>query len=134
MTGFNSIFAAENIISMRKQSLLFVAGAVLFLASCQNTASENTVSQEQIDSAVNAREAEIRAEMQAANDSLIDAEAMRRVDSIMNTGKQPVPATTTKQAPPRTTGTKTGGTKPAVTPPRSTQDEKFDQRQDGGRT
>ncbi len=76
---------------MKKQTLLLMAGGMLALASCNNNAAEGTgASQAQIDSMVNARVEEIRTEMMAQNDSLINAMAAMRADSIVaamkNTG------------------------------------------------
>jgi hypothetical protein len=67
---------------MKKQSILFLAGALLCLASCQSNMSE-TNNQEQIDSAVNARVEEIRLEMMMQNDSIINSLAQLRADSII---------------------------------------------------
>lgn len=67
---------------MKKQSFLLMAGALMALASCQNDNS-NTADQAQIDSMVNARVEEMRIQMMAANDSLINIEAQRRADSII---------------------------------------------------
>lgn len=66
-----------------KKQLLLIAGTVLTLASCQNEAANTTDNQAQIDSAVNARVEELRMEMMMQNDSIINAEAQRRADSIV---------------------------------------------------
>ena len=75
---------------MKKQSFLFIAGALLTLASCQSDTNDNGASQAQIDSTVNARVEEMRMQMMAQNDSIINAEAQRRADSMFaamkNTG------------------------------------------------
>ncbi len=75
---------------MKKQFLFLMAGGLLAFASCNN-AAEGGMSEAQIDSAVNARVEEIRAEMMAQNDSLINAMAQMKADSIiaaMNTGSK----------------------------------------------
>ncbi len=76
---------------MKKQTLLLMAGGLMALASCNNNAGEATgASQAQIDSMVNARVEEIRTQMMASNDSLINAMAAMKADSIIaamkNTG------------------------------------------------
>lgn len=68
---------------MKKQSFLLVAGALIALASCQNNATDTGANQAQIDSAVNARVEELRMQMMMQNDSLINAEAQRRADSMI---------------------------------------------------
>ncbi len=72
---------------------MFAAGAaVLFFASCQENTTDNGLNQAQIDSAVNARVEEIRTEMLMQNDSIINAEAQRRADSMMAVAAgKPVP-------------------------------------------
>lgn len=100
---------------MKKQTLLLMAGGLMALASCNNNAGEATgASQAQVDSMVNARVEEIRTQMMASNDSLINAMAAMKADSIIaamkNTGgtitkttktvikpaAKPEPTTTTK--------------------------------------
>jgi hypothetical protein len=68
---------------MRKQSFLFIAGAVLALASCQTENTDNASDQAYIDSTVNARVEEMRVEMMMQNDSMINALATLRADSII---------------------------------------------------
>ena len=66
---------------MKKQGLLLIAGGMLALASCQNDANTGA-SDAQIDSMVNARVEELRMEMMMQNDSLINAMAVVKADSI----------------------------------------------------
>jgi hypothetical protein len=87
---------------MKKQVLLFMAGGVLAFASC-NQPTETGMSDEQIDSTVNARVEEIRAEMMAQNDSMINVLAMERADSIIAAMK----GTGSKSTGKKTTTTKT---------------------------
>ena len=69
---------------MEKQTLLLMAGGILALASCNNEqAADAGMNQAQVDSAVNARVEEIRAELMAQNDSLINALAQWKADSII---------------------------------------------------
>ena len=82
---------------MKKQGLLLIAGGMLALASCQNNVSTGT-SDAQIDSMVNARVEELRTEMMMQNDSLINAMAIVKADSICGAKKT------------------TGSTKPAPKP------------------
>jgi hypothetical protein len=94
---------------MKKQSFLLVAGSLLTLAACQNNANEGG-NQAQIDSMVNMRVEELRVQMMAQNDSIINAESQRRADSIIAAMKGGNTVTTTTH---RTTTVKNtpGGTK-----------------------
>ncbi|MBS1781816.1 MAG: hypothetical protein JSS78_01990 [Bacteroidetes bacterium] len=86
---------------MKKQFLLAV-GSVLALASCQNEASNLGVNQAQIDSLVNARVDAIKIQMMAQNDSIINAEATRRADSIVAAMKGGAPVAKPAPAPSHT--------------------------------
>lgn len=79
---------------MKKQTLLLLAaGATLAFASCNNNApATGGMSQEQIDSTVNARVDAIRTELTAQNDSLINALALVKADSIIAAMKSGAPA------------------------------------------
>lgn len=70
---------------MKKQLLLLTAGSMLAFASCKNEAPaiDAGASQAQIDSIVNARVEEMRAELMAQNDSLINALAQWKADSMI---------------------------------------------------
>lgn len=87
---------------MKKQSLLLITGGLLALASCN---SENTgnaeAAQAKIDSMVNARVEQIRTELAAQNDSIINVMAMERADSIMAamSGKKVVKKKAAEPAP-----------------------------------
>jgi hypothetical protein len=98
---------------MKKQSFLLIAGSLLTLAACQNNANEGA-NQAQVDSMVNARVEELRMEMMAQNDSIINAEAQRRADSIIAAMKGGNTVTTTTK---RTTTVKNtpSGTKTTTT-------------------
>lgn len=96
---------------MKKQSLLLITGGLLAMASC-NTEPAATAdnSQAKIDSMVNERVEQIRLELQAQNDSIINEMAMYRADSI-------IAARTGKKAPARPKPTpSTGVDKPADAP------------------
>ncbi|OSZ79322.1 hypothetical protein CAP35_14005 [Chitinophagaceae bacterium IBVUCB1] len=79
---------------MKKQSLLLLAGGMLALASCQNEAAAPAAgpSEAQIDSMVNARVEEARMELMASNDSLINALAQWKADSMIAAMKGSKPA------------------------------------------
>ena len=98
---------------MKKRSFLLIAGTLLTLAACQNNAN-NGADQAQIDSTVNARVEELRLEMMAQNDSIINAESQRRADSIIAAMKGGNTVTTTTK---RTTTVKNtpSGTKTTTT-------------------
>ncbi|MGN6476442.1 MAG: hypothetical protein ACTHKV_04400 [Flavipsychrobacter sp.] len=97
---------------MKKQTLLLLAaGATLAFASCNNKApATGGMSQEQIDSTVNARVDAIRTELTAQNDSLINALALVKADSIIAAMKSgapaPKPAAHTTKPKPNTKETK----------------------------
>lgn len=107
---------------MKKLSLLLFTGATLALASCGgDTSGNNAPSQAQIDSMVNARVEELKAEMAAKNDSMINAMAQMKADSIIAATKSG--STTAKNVPAKTT--KPATTKP-TTPPKSDKQDKLD--------
>jgi len=68
---------------MKKHSFLVLAGGLLAFAACNNPSANTGASQAQIDSMVNARVEAIRAEMTASNDSMINAMAQIKADSMM---------------------------------------------------
>lgn len=69
---------------MKKQSLLLITGGLLAMASCNTEPAANADdSQAKIDSMVNERVEQIRLELQAQNDSLINAMAIYKADSII---------------------------------------------------
>jgi hypothetical protein len=94
---------------MKKQFLFLMTGGLLALASCNN-ATEGGMSEAQVDSMVNARVEEIRAEMMAQNDSLINALAQVKADSIIAAMKGGKSVTT------KTTTTKTTTVNPTAKP------------------
>lgn len=96
---------------MKKQALFLMAGALVAFASC-NTAPNEGASEAQIDSMVNARVEEIRLDMMAQNDSLINAMAQLKADSIiaeMKGGKKAPAKATTKNNTTQAAGS-SGGT------------------------
>lgn len=72
---------------MKKQSLLLVTAAMLVAASCNTETGNDDAAQAKIDSMVNARVDEIRIELKAKNDSIINELATWRADSIINAMK-----------------------------------------------
>ncbi|MBN8671716.1 MAG: hypothetical protein ACK4EY_03790 [Flavipsychrobacter sp.] len=86
---------------MKKQTLLLLAGGMLAFASCQNEAPAGSAgpSEAQIDSMVNARVEAMRSELMAQNDSLINALAQWKADSMIAAMKGAKPAATPKPAP-----------------------------------
>lgn len=87
---------------MKKQTLLLLAGGMLALASCQNEAPAVSAgpSEAQIDSMVNARVEAIRGELMLQNDSLINALAQWKADSMIAAMKGGAkPAASAKPAP-----------------------------------
>lgn len=106
---------------MKKQALFLLAGGLLTFAACTNEqANTGGYTQEQLDSAVNARVAELQAAMQASNDSAINALAQWKADSMIAAAKGQAPTTTrpTKPSTPSTPSTpKTEDPKPTTPTP-----------------
>lgn len=68
---------------MKKQSILFLAGGLLALASCNNNAGNGGMTQAQVDSIVNIKVQEMTVQMQASNDSMINSVAQMKADSMI---------------------------------------------------
>jgi|GEM_PF-6252871 len=102
---------------MKKQILFLAAGGALAFASCNNEGAGG-YTDAQVDSMVNARVELIQAELEAKNDSLINALAQWKADSIIAASKssgtvkkaapaRPAATTTKKEEPkPKSDGTK----------------------------
>ena len=122
---------------MKKYAILLLAGSIIGFSSCGD--DSNTTTQEQIDSAANARAAAIEAELTAKNDSLINAMAMMKADSAARADSL-ARTSSTSTTTTRTTTTTTKSTKPATTKTSSstTKDGRLDidkdiSKQDDGR-
>lgn len=113
---------------MKKHSFLVLAGGLLAFAACNNPSANTGASQAQIDSMVNARVEAIRAEMTASNDSMINAMAQIKADSMMAAMK-PGTTITTSTNTTRTVKTPKPTPKP-VEPPKPTNPK--DSRFNGG--
>jgi hypothetical protein len=118
---------------MKKQALFLLAGGLLTFAACTNEqAPAGGFTQEQVDSAVNARVAELQAAMQASNDSAINALAQWKADSMIAAAKgqkTSTPKPTTKTNTPATTTTPPPPpkpTQPSVGDRKSSEDAKKD--------
>ncbi len=127
---------------MNNKLLLLAAAGTLALASCQNeTAGTDNAEmmQAKIDSAVQARMGEMQAQLAAQNDSLINAMAMMKADSMMaaaaaagnnNTGVR-------RTVPTRPSATPTRGTTTATPTTANDKQSKFDRMagaEEGSRT
>jgi len=113
---------------MKHRSLILAAatGALAFAASCNNDSGNTTdeaVIQAKIDSAVQARMEEMQAQLAAQNDSLINAMAMMKADSMMaaaaaagnnNTGVNRTVRTTQPTRPTTTRPATVGNGKPSM--------------------
>lgn len=109
---------------MKKSSVLLIAGAMIALASCGENTASNAPSNEQIDSLVNARVEELKIEMAAKNDSIINAMAQIKADSIIAASKgTAAPVTATRPATPKPTKP----TPKPTTPVKSDKEQKLDQ-------
>ncbi|PZF73249.1 hypothetical protein [Taibaiella soli] len=65
-----------------KKSLLFLSSGLLLLAACNNNQPSNAPNEGQVDSMVNARVDKMQNDMQAKNDSIIQAQAKATADSL----------------------------------------------------
>jgi len=108
---------------MKKQTLLLLAGGMLALASCQNEAPAVSAgpSEAQIDSMVNARVEAMRSELMAQNDSLINALAQWKADSMIAAMKGAKPAAAAPKPAPKPVPTTT----PKPTTPTNPKDGRF---------
>lgn len=108
---------------MKKLSVLLITGVTVALASCggENTAG-TAPSQAQIDSMVNARVEELRIEMEAKNDSIINSLAQIKADSMIAAMKGTAPTASNVSRPKPTTKP----TKPVTVPTKSDKQDKLD--------
>ena len=90
---------------MKKQTLLVLAGGLLTFAACTNENQGGGYTQEQVDSIVDARVAEMQIQMQMSNDSAINALAQWKADSMIAAAKGQAPST----PKPKVKGTSSGG-------------------------
>lgn len=118
---------------MTNKLILLAAAGTFALASCQSdvrTTDNDEVMQAKIDSAVQSRMEEMQAQLAAQNDSLINAMAMMRADSMMAASAGSNNTGVRRAVPTRPTTTPQVST-PAATP-RTEQDRKFENRENGG--
>lgn len=95
---------------MKRTTFCLLAGGLLTFAACQQE-STTGMTQLQIDSAVNARVDSIRGDMMMRNDSMINALAMQKADSMLMARGSGAAGTTVGKTPRPNTG-KTGTTQP----------------------
>jgi hypothetical protein len=115
---------------MKKQTLLLLAGGLLTIASCTSEpGATGGYTQEQMDSAVTARVAELQGQMQASNDSAINALAQIKADEMIAAmkGGSTIKKTTVKSNPTTTTTTTT------TTPPVKAKNDVTDRNNTGTR-
>jgi len=102
---------------MRKQTILLLAGGLLTFAACKNeSADSGGFTQEYVDSAVNARVMELQVQMQASNDSVINALATWKADSMIAAAKGQKPTTPKPRV--NNPGSATAPPPPPVEPPK----------------
>jgi hypothetical protein len=101
---------------MKRQSILFLAGGLLALASCNSNNENAGMSQAQIDSMVNVKVQEMTVQMQASNDSMINALAQAKADSMIAAMKG-ASASSSSHSTHHTTTTKPTETAPPPPPP-----------------
>lgn len=100
---------------MKRTTICLLAGGLLTFAACQQE-STSGMSQLQIDSAVNARVDSIRADMMMRNDSMINAMALQKADSmLMARGSEAAGTTVGKNT--KSTTTRPTTSTPATTTP-----------------
>jgi len=127
----------------KSKSIWLLSGAAIAfgLASCTQEAGMNTASQTTIDSIVNAKVDSIRISMMASNDSLIEALAYQKADSIVASlnakpsgSKAPVVVPPKPKPTPEPVRPETGGVKPVREAEQSAGGLKSqsDQNKDGG--
>lgn len=92
---------------MKKQSLLLIGGALLAFASCRQENTAGGFTQEQVDSIVDARVEEQMMALQSSNDSIINALAQWKADSVIAAMKGGAPAAPRPKTTTTTTTTKT---------------------------
>lgn len=97
---------------MKRTTFCLLAGGLLTFAACQQE-STTGMTQLQIDSAVNARVDSIRGDMMMRNDSMINALAMQKADSMLMARGSGAAGTTAG----KTTKPATGSTTKPTTPP-----------------
>jgi hypothetical protein len=104
---------------MKKYAFVLLAGSIIGLSACGSDSNTDTT-QAQIDSAANARTAELEAAHQAQTDSILNEMARMKADSAAMADSLAQAANTTSSTVTKTTTTTktTKPTKPA-TPPRS---------------
>ncbi|MBA3829823.1 MAG: hypothetical protein H0X33_12860 [Taibaiella sp.] len=100
---------------MKKQSLLFVAGMIA-LASCNSGGNQNTTTQAQVDSMANVKAMELQTQMQAKNDSIVNALAKAKADSMELATRREMGATTASSSTHHRTERHTGTATPVATP------------------
>lgn len=81
--------------NMKYQKLIAVAGIISALAGCTSINNGGGYSQAYVDSAVNHRVDSTSKMLTMKNDSLINAEAMMKADSMMMASKNPMTPSTT---------------------------------------
>lgn len=117
---------------MKKQVSLMMAAGLLVFASCNSGSTDNSASQAQIDSMVNARVESIRTEMMMKNDSIINAMAQMKADSIIAAMKgEKAPATSTRTVTHKTTHTTPTNQPTTDVPVTPTSSSKWNQGQTG---
>lgn len=118
---------------MKKQSLLLIGGALLAFASCQpESSTDGMYTQEQVDSIVDARVMEQMMVLQNNNDSVINALAQMKADSMiveLKAGKTVTTKTTTKRT---TVSNDDGSTTTTTETKRGGIQSKSDQTQERG--
>lgn len=122
---------------MKRQSLLFIAGGLMALASCTSettTTTNNEMSQASIDSAVNVRVEEMRMQMMMENDAKINEMALYKADSMCAAmkGQAPKPRPTVTRKPTNGGALTPGGSKPTDMPSGGGLGSKSDQNNTGG--
>jgi len=82
---------------MKKLTLLLLTGYIITFASCSSSNDSQNAAQAQIDSMVTVKTGQIQASMQAKNDSIINALAKAKADSIIAAAKNVVIRTDTNR-------------------------------------
>jgi hypothetical protein len=115
--------------TMKKYAFVLLAGSIIGLSACGSDSNTNT--QEQIDSAVNAKTAELEAARNAQTDSILNEMARMKADSVAMADSIAKAANTSSTTVTKTTTT-TKTSKPATTKPATTTDGRLDINKNNG--
>jgi hypothetical protein len=122
----------KNNHTMKKHALLLIAGSVMLMTACNNSTEQKPA--ENVDSLANVKAEQMKAEMAAKNDSVINAMAKAKADSTEAANKKEEEMKKEEEAKKashtkgHTKDTKKDTKKTTAAPAPTTQDTKFNDR------